>query len=509
MATHTDRAWASRTRERLTAAGIVALLLACSAFFLPRWADWNQNSRLDQVMAIVDQGVLHIDDYYHNTGDYALFEGHYYSDKAPGVAFLGVPVYAAMRALVPPALVERLSARLATNTAVLGTLRPEGSGLLADKVYAALALYVLAVVTVGLPSALAAAAIYRLSGEIVHRPTVRVELALAYGLATIAFPYAQAFMGHQLAAACAIGALALAAQAKTVQMLARRAAPIGLLLGYGLITEYPVLFVLAPVGVYALCRLRANVRGAALLVGAAALPVLAAALYNWTIYHTPLPVAYRYSELFPHHFGHGLMGFTRPTAESLWGLTFSPYRGLFFTAPLLLMALPGAVAWARARAMRPELAVAVAGPALLLLFISGMATWAGGNAIGPRHLATAIPFLMLLVGAAVERGGDAAHAAFRTLTVISAGSVWLLTISGQAHPPETATTPLLDYALPHFLAGDIARNLGTALHLPGRQSLIPVLALIVGGYAWLRRLQRPPKAARPRAESRPTYGSWA
>ena len=33
---------------------IFLLLLACYAYVLPRWADWNQNSRLNLVVALVD-----------------------------------------------------------------------------------------------------------------------------------------------------------------------------------------------------------------------------------------------------------------------------------------------------------------------------------------------------------------------------------------------------------------------------------------------------------------------
>ncbi len=57
------------------------LLLLCYGYFFPRWGDWNQNSRLDLTMAIVEDRTLSIDAYGKNTGDYALFEGHLYSDK--------------------------------------------------------------------------------------------------------------------------------------------------------------------------------------------------------------------------------------------------------------------------------------------------------------------------------------------------------------------------------------------------------------------------------------------
>jgi hypothetical protein len=55
-------------------------LLVGYTYTPPRWQDWNQNSRFDLTMAIVDQGTFRIDDYVSNTGDYALVDGHAYSD---------------------------------------------------------------------------------------------------------------------------------------------------------------------------------------------------------------------------------------------------------------------------------------------------------------------------------------------------------------------------------------------------------------------------------------------
>ena len=50
--------------------------LFCYAYFFPRWAEWNQNSRMDLTLAIVEQGRFAIDDYYENTGDYAVYGDH-------------------------------------------------------------------------------------------------------------------------------------------------------------------------------------------------------------------------------------------------------------------------------------------------------------------------------------------------------------------------------------------------------------------------------------------------
>ncbi|HHS96963.1 MAG TPA: hypothetical protein ENK08_03565, partial [Chloroflexi bacterium] len=93
------------------AALLFLILLICYAYFLPRWAEWNQNSRMDLTMALVEQGTFVIDDYYENTGDYAVYGGHVYTDKAPGTSFVGVPAYAAFRALARLPVVERLLQR--------------------------------------------------------------------------------------------------------------------------------------------------------------------------------------------------------------------------------------------------------------------------------------------------------------------------------------------------------------------------------------------------------------
>ena len=72
--------------ERRAALIIFFLLLVCYAYFPPRWAEWNQNSRMDLTLALVEQGRIQIDDYYENTGDYAVYDGHIYTDKAPGTS---------------------------------------------------------------------------------------------------------------------------------------------------------------------------------------------------------------------------------------------------------------------------------------------------------------------------------------------------------------------------------------------------------------------------------------
>ena len=59
---------------------------------------WNQNSRFDLLRAILERHTLTIDAYHENTEDKAHFQGHYYSDKAPGLVFFAVPFAIVARA---------------------------------------------------------------------------------------------------------------------------------------------------------------------------------------------------------------------------------------------------------------------------------------------------------------------------------------------------------------------------------------------------------------------------
>src|SRR4029453_17540041 len=77
------------------------------------------------------------------------------------------------------------------------------------------------------------------------------------------------------------------------------------------------------------------------------------------------------------------------------------YRGLFFWSPVLLMALPGLVVLTASD--RPLAAMIVAGSSLTLLQVASFYSWFGGNAVGPRYLAPALPFLGLSAAFGIRR----------------------------------------------------------------------------------------------------------
>jgi len=482
------------------------ILLACYAYFPPRWADWNQNSRLNLTLAIVDDRSFQIDRFVANTGDYAKYNGHYYSDKAPGTSFLAVPVYAAVRPVLQTALVQRFIERLGSSAAFGETLRPDGSGLATEKVYFALVLMIVSFATVAVPSALLGVVLYRFLELFGLATGWRVMIALIYGLATPAFPYSNTFVGHQQVAALLFGAFWLVFLIGQRRLSPRWMLVVGVLLGWTLITEYPAALIVAGIGLYALIVLpdRRWIVGAAL----AGIPPLALMMaYNFAIFGTVLPVGYKYSELWQAEHQSGFMSLAGPNREALWGITFGVHRGLFLLAPVLLTGLAGFVAWWRAGIYRRELAVCIWAVASFLLFNGSSVMWSGGFGVGPRYLVPMLPFLAFGMGAFFAMWGVRwlSRVALVTTGGWSLLNVWAQTIGGQSFP-QYQPNPLLDYSLPELAAGNVARNLGMALNLGGWASVLPlalflavsitVLFFVIRGSGVTERADQPVVSAR-------------
>ncbi len=464
---------------------IVALLFCCYIYVLPRWSDWNQNSRLNLVLALVDDGTPRIDRYVANTGDYALFAGHAYTDKPPGLSFLGVPVYAALRPALDMPLAQAQMERLRIRFA--GTLNPEGSGLATDKIRFALVQYLLTVIVVALPAALGGGLFYLVLRRLAIAPVPASIGALAYGLATSAAPYAGNFYAHQLVATILFAAFALAWSPPMRWSPFASGALCGLLLGWAVISEYPAAPAAGIIGLYALYR-----RGwrwlPALILGGA-LPGALLIAYDLAAFGTPWPIGYAYSALWQEQHHTGFMSLTAPQWEALWGLTFSEFRGLFFRAPWLLLAVPAYWLGWRWRAQRAEWLVFLVVPLVFLLFYGSSIMWWGGFAAGPRYIVPLIPFLALPAAILIGRLWE--QIAWRigalSLITLSFGLVWVEATATQLFPSDAIRATWSGYVIPAWANGDIARNLGMIARLEGPASLIPLLVIVIIGAGLLLR----------------------
>ncbi|MGD1993862.1 MAG: hypothetical protein PVI59_11775 [Anaerolineae bacterium] len=471
------------------------LSLLSYAYFFPRWAEWNQNSRLDLTMAIVDQCTVRIDDYHENTGDYALFEGHYYTEKSIGPSLLAIPFYAAFRGVATTPLWSRFVELARSNEAFSATLQEGGTGLLSEKIYFAAALYVVTFFTVSVPAAILSVLFYRFLRYFSSNAGWRLLLVLVFGLGTNWFTYSGLFYHHPQSTIALFLSFILLFKMRRSEVGWKWLWVVGLLWSFSLISEYSTILIVSALFVYTML-LMPDKRKIALLVAGGAPLVLVFFAYNYISFRTPLPVGYLYDPNYTELHHTGLVTVTYPKLDILWQITFSPYRGLFFVSPFLLLGAPGFFYFWRERRYRPEFWVCLTSVVSFFLINSASVVWWGGYAVGPRYIIPMLPFLTLSIIFFLDRKGDAAwvRGLAYLLAIVSGLVVWIETISGQSLPDFTPN-PLFNYSLPRLISGDIARNVGMVLGLSRWYSLIPLgVMMTVIGFFLVRFVSGPAKS---------------
>lgn len=469
---------------------LVATLGAYAYFSGP--PAWNQNSRLALTRALVEQRTTAIDAYHATTGDKSLRDGHFYSDKAPGTSLLAVPVYAAYYAATrllgaeqPEVRLVPLDPREREDPGDLEARRP-GDRLAYNQAFRT-ALYLCRLGSVTVAAALGVAALYLLALRRLGERAGALTLAATYAFATPAWIYGAAFYGHQLCADFLLLGLALVLLAPA-EARPRLAFGAGLCLGLAVLCEYPAAVPVALLWLFALRQRGLRFAAWTALGGVPA--ALALAAYHTAAFGHPLKTGYDFVYLA--EFAEGMKinyGIHAPDPAVLLEILFGAHRGLFYLAPVLLLAPWGLAVqlagWPRAASgwpVRPVAWVSLAIVGFYLLLNAGYYMWDGGAAIGPRHCVPMLPFLALALAPAVR----ALPRALLALALLSG----VQTLAAAAAAPEAPQfgEPLWGYAWPRLFAGDTgyggATNLGRMLGLPGVLSVLPLLALLT--YCWLQ-----------------------
>lgn len=451
---------------------VFALLLASYAYFY-QGGGWNENSRFDLVRAIVEDHSLAIDRFQVNTEDKALFGGHYYSDKAPGLSFLAVPLYAVLRLFQ--------------------------SFFSSEHHFVVFATYVVTVLTTGLATALTGLLVYRAGRKLGAGAQGAVIAALGYGLGTIAFPFATMFFGHQLAALVLFLAFYLAWEAE-IAPSSWRSLSIVLLCASAPVVEFPT----APVAVLILAFhfWSSLEKQKVLAFGVLAIvPALILGFYLTRTFGGPFAVGYS-SLANPgarqEMLTRGLFGLTYPKPAVLVELLIGRSRGMLPYSPVLMLGIPGYFRLLSTGEHRRPMRVLGLVVVYFLLFVSSYEWWQGGAAFGSRHLAPMLPFLATPVAVVADQRP-------RLSAVLAAVSVLVMLVvtSVQPKPNEQLTDPFWEFTLPSFVRGELsvgkscpvtgfrppghvsfvrharydAFNFGMALGGSGKRTLLPLFAL--------------------------------
>jgi hypothetical protein len=407
---------------------------------------WNQTARLAELHAVVVQKTLRIDAYHEITGDKALIDGHYYSEKAPAIVAAALPAFALT------VMAQRMAG---VDPDSPGGWRVSG--------------WISTVAGVGVLAALGGVAFFAL---LEPRLGTAAALLSTFGLffGTLTFPYATALFAH----GGTIGLLAIALWAALGSRAPARDYIAGLAAGFAVASEYPAVFSCGVIGLY----LGYLDRGRMWRFGLATLPALAMILANnYAISGSALELSYGSNPVFPEMTTGNLMGFQVPRPERMWALLFGEYRGLFFWSPILLMAAPGMLALYRGD--RPVAILVTASFVLTLLQVAAFYNWFGGNSFGPRYLSPALPFVGVAAAYGIKRFPEMGL----VLTVIAIAMTGMVTAIA-IDPPGDVMTPLRSFYFARIEQHRFADNLGTLLGAPLWLSLLVPVAMPAAA-AWV------------------------
>jgi len=471
------------------------LLCGVAAFFAYAYfyeaGGWNQNTRFDLVRALVEQRGIRIDDYQDNTGDRAVFESHYYADKAPGASFTAAPVVALARAAM------RLVHANTKSHANLMRLS-----------------YLASLSAAAFPAALAVMCVWHLARGMGASSRGATVVALTFGLGTPFWAWATVFYSHTLSAACLLGAFVAAVHlggpSSRPGRDIRLGGAVGLLVGWAVVTEFPTVVPGAIVAIFALWQAwrddvgrLGRVAASLAIAGGACAIVLGA--YHYAAFGSPFHVGYA-SEEDSTLLRHGFFGITFPKPAIMGQLLWGAFRGLLPLAPVLALVPIGWVMATGSREWRRAGLVAAA------MFLVGFALnasydhWEGGWSFGPRQLGPVLGFAAVGLVPVWIKGGRALRALVVALAV--AGSAFsLIGVSTTAQPPAPDPQhPMRDLLWPAFRDGQLSLNrqsyfdvrppgeaaglrdvgvehaqwnLGEKMGLTGLPSLLPLGALLI------------------------------
>jgi hypothetical protein len=393
-------------------AAFAALGLVFTGTFA-QFANPNEMSRYQAVIAAAERGTFEISREIGTFGgheDVSVSDGRTYSNKAPGLAFAAIPVYRALRLVLP-----------APSTAA-SPLFP------AVRFLTVSAISILALASFG----------RRLLGANARSAPLLVY-AVAFG--TPFLFYARSFFAHAWTAALLFLAWDRILAAEEGGVSRRVTVPYllsGFLAGLAAISEYPVALVALLLAIRAASG--KNRRALALFLAGLATPLVGLGIYDTVCFGAPWVLSSA-REGFPEYqklTTGGVFGFQAPSLKIALAYLFHPARGILVFSPFFLWSVPGFVRWWRSRERRADFALCLAATVLFFVAMTAYPNWHGGWSLGSRYLLPVLFFAAFPIARALD--SPLSRGLFLAAVVFSAGSHFLLT-STFPHFPDSLPVP--------------------------------------------------------------------
>jgi len=449
---------------------LLAFLLIGTLFM--HWAYVQSNARVTTAMALIDDGTLAIDSYANISQDRVFADGHHYSDKAPGVPLIGVPLYGLSKLIglytpMPPVWAYE------KDWIPIAAAHEQGAdipGVYLIPAFSSTTLlfqFLILLFASVLPGGIILILLYRYLRSQDYSEAISIMVSAGLCLGTFFIWHATSLYGNITASAAGFAAFYLL-ETRDGQ---RDAVYAGILAGLAPVFVYYGGLLTAILFAY---QVRKSDRWKAYLLGAT-IGVVPFLIYNTLAFGAPWEIPFIQQTLYhtgdydptlisglgtdevlfglflykPHHL-----------AMNLINLTIAPSRGVFFYAPIFLLALYGL--WKTRAQRRRKLFWTCAAPFLgYLAFNTALVGWEGGPVLGPRYMVPMLPFFAIGIAEGLRQLGPDRWVFFTILLVPSlligysgfvGNSIHPVTVSESTRLGEAA---LLSYVptydpLPHY-----------------------------------------------------------
>ncbi len=331
----------------------ILLNLIISIFYIDLWNNANTTSRILPIISYFESGTFQIDKYHELTCDKSIIKNHYYSEKAPLPTIIVFPFFGLLK--------------------LIGLIKSHNGSLYGRHVYA-IGSFLCSMIPFVLILFLTFKKIYKNSS---YSPVLLTMLPF-YG--SFIFIFSGTFFNHLSSSIFLLFSYILLKEKK--YWIA------GVFAGLAFLCEFIIALVIF-IWVFQILWNERNIKSVCKFILGVFPFVVFIMIYNYIFTNSPFTMIYKFHNLSPEL--HVNYAFVHPTAESLWGLIFSDYRGLFFYAPFLLIILFYFIKRVRMFPIKKIVLEFCSNYLFLISFTIIIATssylgWWGGWSYGPRLL---------------------------------------------------------------------------------------------------------------------------
>lgn len=312
---------------------------------------------------------------------------HFYSNKAPGSAFMALPIFLPLDYLSKWTWKKPAQSWMFTP--------PSRTTRKLTSIILQVVLFIVLFLSLMRRGQLA---------PFFKNPLAIIIFLVLFGFANTASNYMNTLFGHGLAAVLTFWF--------ANSLLSKRTFQLGLSFGFGLLNDYSFAFFLFPALVFLIYQHRTQIKNYLPFALGGMPPGILWVWYHWICFGSPLTIANKFQN--PKYVdvqsGENLWGIfsTKLNFNIYYELLFGPKRGILVTQPWILIAFLIILVATFNKKIKAEYRLFFASNLfifiLLLVMNASFGGWHGGSTIGPRYLSIVFPWFAMSIACLVQEG---------------------------------------------------------------------------------------------------------